>query len=256
MRTWPDDFVNKIVDLKPLLVGLEVMKEMPDECIDLVITSPPYPGNDKMWGELFRHNNFRKAHDFLGKVWKESLRIMRPGCKLIINIANCKRRPYIPNVHLLYQNIFDTRLAEPMGEIIWHKGYGQVGTAWGTFRNPGDLSLADQHEYIVVFRKQGKRKYYPGEQIPFQKFMSWRNTVWNISPEKASKLNHVAPFPLEIPIRLIQLYSYENEIILDPFLGSGTTAVACKELHRNFIGIEISEKYCIIARDRLRQGVL
>jgi len=247
---YPDDFINKII------CGdcLEVMKEMPDGCVDLIITSPPYPGNNKMWGELFRAENYVQAHDFLSIVWKECIRILKNGCKLIINIANTKRRPYIPNTYYIYKSLLS--LAEPLGEIIWNKGYGQLGTAWGSYCNPSDPSLADQHEYILVFRKFGERHKESGYKINARDFKSWRNSIWNISPEKASKIGHVAPFPERIPSRLIQLYSYENEIILDPLLGSGTTIRVAKDLKRNFIGVEINPDYCKIAEERLAQGVL
>jgi len=216
------DFRNRIIEGKAMdlpvnkiICGdcLEVMKEWPDNCVDLVVTSPPYPGNNKMWGKLFRAENYEEAHLFLAKVWNECLRILRPGCKLIINIANTKRRPYLPNVSKLYQTI----KAEPLGEIIWHKGYGQCGTAWGSYCNPSDPSLADQHEYIVVFRKYGERHKRPGYILSPRDFKSWRNSVWQIPPERASKIGHAAPFPEEIPKRLILLYSYEGEVVCDPF---------------------------------------
>jgi len=219
---WPDDFMNKII------CGdcLEVMREMPDNCVDLVLTSPPYPGNNKMWGELFRGENCVQAHNFLSTVWEECVRVLKNGCKLTINIANTKRRPYIPNTFHIYKCLLP--IVEPLGEIIWSKGYGQLGT----------------------------RHKEPGYKINARDFKSWRNSIWNIAPEKATKIGHVAPFPETIPNRLIQLYSYKNEIILDPFLGSGTTTRVAKDLKRNFIGIEINPEYCKIAEERLAQGVL
>lgn len=229
---------------------LEVMRELKDESVDLVLTSPPYPGNSKMWGELFRPGNCAEAHEFLGKVWTECLRALKPGCKLIINIANTQRRPYIPNTHFLYESI--GKSAEPLGEIIWHKGLGSIGTAFGTYCNGGDPSLADMHEYILIFRKWGKRQYRSGYFLDPKSFTSWRNSVWKIPPAKAKKVGHVAPFPEEIPKRLILLYSYPNEIVLDPFLGSGTTAVVAQNQDRKWIGIEIEESNCELATRRIR----
>ncbi|MCD6144114.1 DNA methyltransferase, partial [Thermococcus sp.] len=110
---------------------IEVMKEMESDSVDLVVTSPPYPGNNKMWGDMFNEKNIKKAHNFLSRVWDECIRLLKPGCKLIINIANTKRRPYIPNTHYIYSSIENK--IEPLGEIIWNKGYGQIGTAWGSF---------------------------------------------------------------------------------------------------------------------------
>jgi modification methylase len=228
---------------------LEVMKTLKAESVDCVITSPPYPGVNSMWGELFRVENFDKAHEFLNQVWDECLRLLRPGCKLIINIANTKRRPYLPNVARIYW--WAKGKIEPTGEIIWNKGYGQLGTAWGSFRMPSDPSLADQHEYIIVFRKFGKRQRPESfDKIDLKDFKSWRNSIWNIPPAKASLVGHVAPFPTQIPLRLITLYTFCGETVLDPFNGSGTTGEACIKLNRNYIGIEIESRYCELSRRR------
>lgn len=230
--------------------SLEILREMEKESIDLIITSPPYPGNNKMWGELFNERNVKEAHNFLSLVWNECIRVLNHGCKLIINVANTKRRPYIPNTHYIYSALINK--IEPLGEIIWNKGYGQVGTAWGSFRMPSDPALADQHEYILVFRKYGERfKPETYEKIGVFNFKSWRNSMWNIAPAKASKINHVAPFPLEIPKRLITLYSFENETVLDPFCGSGTVGVVAERLGRNSILIDKKREYCELSYERL-----
>jgi site-specific DNA-methyltransferase (adenine-specific) len=233
----------------------DVLPHIPDNCIDLVLTSPPYPGNNKMWGDLFKDSNILEAHKFLNFIWDLCISVLEDGGKLAINIANTKRRPYIPNTHYIYAHLIDK--IEPLGEIIWNKGYGQVGTAWGSFCSPSDPSLADQHEYILIFRKYGERqKPEVFDKIPVHDFNSWRNSIWNIPPAKASEVNHIAPFPEAIPNRLITLYSFEGEVILDPFLGSGTTAYCAKKLGRKCIGIEIEPKYCQIAVERLSQMVM
>ncbi len=228
---------------------LDVMKTLRAESVDCVITSPPYPGVNNLWGELYKAENFDKAHEFLNHVWDECLRLLRPGCKLIINIANTKRRPYLPNVARIHWWAKDK--IEPTGEIIWNKGYSQLGTAWGSFRLPSDPALADQHEYIIVLRKFGKRqKPESFEKIDLKDFKSWRNSMWSIPPAKASRVGHVAPFPIQIPTRLITLYTFKGETVLDPFSGSGTTGEACIRLSRNYIGIEKESKYCELTRKR------
>ena len=233
----------------------DVLPPIPDKSIDLVLTSPPYPGNNKMWGDLFKDDSAENAHLYLQDIWFECERVLNTGCKLAINIANTKRRPYIPNTHYVYRSCLG--ILEPLGEIIWNKGYGQIGTAWGSFRSPSDISLADQHEYILIFRKYGDRHRPEAfEKISVHDFKSWRNSIWNIAPAKASEEGHVAPFPEAIPNRLITLYSFGGETILDPFLGSGTTAYCAKKLNRKCIGIEIEEKYCLIAKNRLAQSVM
>jgi len=231
----------------------EILPELPK--VDLVLTSPPYPGNNKMWGELFKDDNIAEAHHCLNTVWDLCIELLNDGGKLAINVANTKRRPYIPNTYYIYRHLINK--VEPLGEIIWNKGYGQLGTAWGSFRSPSDPSLADQHEYILMFRKYGERqKPVAFEKIPLHDFKSWRNSIWNIAPAKASRENHIAPFPKAIPDRLITLYSFSGEVILDPFLGSGTTAYCAKKLNRKCVGIEIEEKYCEIAAKRCSQGVM
>jgi len=234
--------LNKIHNLDArVLLG-----ELGSESVHLIVTSPPYPGVCNMWGDLFKPERFREAHEFLSEVWDGCLNALKPGCKLIINIANTKRRPYLPNTHKIYE--WAERKCEPLGEIIWNKGYGPTGTAWGSFRSPSDPSLADQHEYILVFRKYGERER-PAEfeKIGLRDFKSWRNSVWNIVPAKASEVGHTAPFPEEIPKRLIMLYSFAGEIVCDPFAGSGTTCRVAEKLGRRWVGADIKPEYVDLA---------
>ena len=233
--------------------SLSVLKQAEDNSVDLVVTSPPYPGVDAMWGELYSPETFNEAHNFLNTIWDECLRILNPGCKLIINIANTKRNPYLANTYKIYDWAYKNQdLIEPKGEIIWHKGCGNNGTAWGSYCSPSDISLSDQHEYIIVLRKKGKRDIkQKGKVINAGDFCSWRNSIWNIAPEKASKVGHIAPYPLEIPRRLITLYSFEGEIVLDPFIGAGTTAIAAVQLNRKYIGIEHNKEYHELCEKRI-----
>lgn len=234
-----------------LLYGdtLQKLKEMQSKSIDLIVTSPPYPGVNNMWGDLYKPENFNLAHEFLNQVWNECLRILKDGCKLCINIANTKRRPYLPNTAKVYEWAMDK--CEPLGEIIWHKGYGQNGTAWGSYCNPSDMSLADQHEYILIFRKYGDREKQSGYFLNPKDFKSWRNSIWQISPAKAIDTKHIAAFPLEIPKRLILLYSYPNETVLDCFVGSGTTGIAAVNYGRKFIGIDHNETYINLSKNNI-----
>lgn len=144
---------------------------------------------------------------------------------------------------------------EPKGEIIWNKGIAPTGTAWGSYCSPSDPSLADQHEIILIFRKKGDH-YKPEDftPIPPALFMEYRRSIWAIAPAKAKIIGHPAPFPIDIPIRLITLYTFEGEIVLDPFMGSGQTALACLELKRRYIGIESEAEWVELAEQRIENN--
>ena len=122
-----DDYINKVIHSD----CLEGLKKLPDNSVHMLITSPPYAGVNNMWGDLFKEENFNEAHEWLNLVWDECLRVLKPGCKMAINIANTKRRPYLPNTHKIYS--WAENKVEAIGEIIWNKGYGTSGTAWGCF---------------------------------------------------------------------------------------------------------------------------
>lgn len=234
---------------------LTTLANMAENSMHLVVTSPPYPGVDAFWGDLFKAENFDAAHEFLDCVWDGCLRVLVPGGKLAINIANTDRRPYLPNVSRVYQWARRSGI-EPLGEIIWDKGYGQNGTAWGTYCNPADPALADRHEYILIFRKPGKREYRAGYYLHPRLFKSWRNSLWSIAPASATAENHIAPFPAEIPRRLILLYTYPQDIVYDPFVGSGTTVLAALETGRSGIGSEIDAEYASLARRNIAEWQL
>lgn len=235
---------------------LDALRDIPDESVDFVCTSPPYPGAPNLWGELFCPDNFEKAHLFLDSVWDECLRVLKPGCKLAINIANTNRSPYLPNTARIYW--WAKGKIEPKGEIIWNKTVNRnSSTGWGSWRSPSDAVLEDSHEYIIIFRKFGERfKPTTSPTIDRQEFLDFRKSVWNIRAESASRIGHVAPFPIEIPRRLLTLYTFADETVLDPFAGSGTTLVAARNLGRKAIGCEISKEYCDIMAKRLSQMLM
>lgn len=236
-----------------LLLGdtLDKLKEMESESVHLGICSPPYPGVPEMWGELFAPENFDKAHAWLDQVWNEYIRVLKPGCKLAINIGNTLRRPILPNAARVQMFAHSNPDVELISDIVWLKtGQATGDTAWGTYRNPTDPSMIDWHEHIIVMRKMGERQAQDksGYYISEKDFMQSRLSIWDFRPQSAKQRGHIAPFPLELPMRLIKFFSFPNEIVLDAFSGSGTTGEACALLDRDYIGIDHSAENNELAR--------
>lgn len=235
-----------------LLLGdtLAKLKEMESESVHLGICSPPYPGVTEMWGELFAPENFDKAHAWLDLVWTEQIRVLKPGCKLAVNIGNTLRRPILPNAARVQMFAHQHPEVDLISDTIWMQGQVAGNTAWGTYRNPSDPSMVDVHEHIIIMRKKGERqaedksRYYIGEND----FMEYRIAFWKIAAQSAKRRGHIAPFPLELPMRLIKFFSFPNEIVLDAFSGSGTTGEACALLDRDYIGIDHSAENNELAR--------
>lgn len=141
------------------------------------------------------------------------------------------------------------------GEIIWDKGNSGVSTAWGSWKSASNPVLRDIHEYILVFQKGSFKREKKGKEdtISKEEFLEYTKSIWSFKPESAKKVGHPAPFPIELPKRCIQLYSFKEDIVLDPFCGSGTTCLAAKRLGRYYIGYEIRKEYCEIAECRLKE---
>jgi RimJ/RimL family protein N-acetyltransferase len=141
------------------------------------------------------------------------------------------------------------------GEIIWNKGAGAgVSMAWGSWQSAANPVLRDVHEYILVFSKGSFRRKKPENKentISREQFMEWTKSVWTMNPESARKVGHPAPFPIELPYRLIQLYTFRGDVILDPFMGSGSTAIAAVKAQRKYIGYENNPKYVKLAEERI-----
>jgi site-specific DNA-methyltransferase (adenine-specific) len=197
--------------------------------------------------------------DFLKKVWSETQRVLAPGGRACINVANLGRKPYIPLHMYIVRDMLDLGF-QMRGEIIWDKGASAAAsTAWGSWRSPANPTLRDVHEYILVFSKGDFRRKRPEDRqstITRDQFLEYTKSIWSFPAASARKVGHPAPFPVELPYRLIQLYTYTDEIILDPFMGSGSAALAARKAGRRFVGYEIDEAYVRLAETRLAEARL
>jgi DNA modification methylase len=240
----PDQIINKI-----LTTSSEEMRDLPDTSIHLMVTSPPY--------------NARKEYDedltldeylaMLERVFQEVNRVLVPGGRACINIANLGRKPYIPLSAFITQIMINLGFLM-RGEIIWDKGSSAgSSTAWGSWLSASNPALRDVHEYILVFSKGRFKRKSEGRKATIERedFLELTKSVWQFPTESASRVGHPAPFPIELPRRLIELYTFEDEVVLDPFMGSGTTALAAMNTHRRFVGYEINETYVKIALERI-----
>jgi site-specific DNA-methyltransferase (adenine-specific) len=227
------------------------MTAIPDNSVALAFTSPPYNVGKEYDDDI----GFEEYLELIRAVGQEVYRVLKPGGRYVINIANLGRKPYIPLHSFFYMLHIQQLDFLPMGEIIWLKGRGASGScAWGSWRSAKAPRLRDLHEYLLVFAKQSYSRPDKGEStIERDEFMAATLSVWEIPPESARSVGHPAPFPVELAKRVVQLYSYRDDVVLDPFMGSGTTCVAARQLGRRYIGFEISEEYCAIARDRLEK---
>jgi site-specific DNA-methyltransferase (adenine-specific) len=230
----------------------EDMHELADNSIHLMVTSPPY----NVGKEYDQDLNLVEYRNLLNTVWGEVYRVLVPGGRACVNIANLGRKPYIP----LHAYIIEDMLSLGFlmrGEIIWDKAASSgSSTAWGSWLSASNPTLRDVHEYILVFSKESYKRKPPEKRnnsIDKEQFLESTKSVWTFPSVSAKKIGHPAPFPQELPARLIQLYTFENEIILDPFMGSGQTALAAVKAGRKYVGYETNQPYIQLAESRLSE---
>lgn len=224
------------------------MSMIPDASVALAFTSPPYNVGKDYDADI-------SLADYLAlirQVASEVHRVLLPGGRYVINIANLGRKPYIP----LHMHFYQEHMAVgflPMGEIIWQKARGASGNcAWGSWQSAKAPRLRDIHEYLLVFAKAGYSRPDRGQSdIGRDEFMAATLSIWEIPPESARRVGHPAPFPVALAERVIRLYSYVDDVVLDPFLGSGSTAVAARQNQRHYVGFDISPEYCALAAERI-----
>jgi DNA modification methylase len=231
----------------------EKMDELPDNSIHLMVTSPPYNASKDYDQDL----SLEEYLGLLERVWSETFRVLAPGGRACINVANLGRKPYIP----LHKHVIEQMQAVGFlmrGEIIWNKGASaSPSTAWGSWMSAANPVLRDVHEYILVFSKGTFRRKRKKKEntISREEFLEWTKSVWTFPAVSARKIGHPAPFPEELPHRLIQLYTFKGDVVLDPFAGSGTTCLAALKDERHFTGYEINPQYLVLAKKRLKENL-
>lgn len=245
----PLQFLDKI-----FCKSSEKMEELPDNSVHLMVTSPPYNVGKEYDEDL----TLEEYLEFLKRVWKEVYRVLVPGGRACINIANLGRKPYIPLHAFIIKDMLDLGFLM-RGEIIWNKASSAgSSTAWGSWLSPANPTLRDVHEYILIFSKGmfSRRNINRKSTITRDEFLEFTKSVWTFPAVSAKDIGHPAPFPVELPYRLIQLYTYEGEVVLDPFIGSGQTAIAAIKTGRHYIGYDIEEKYVKLTERRIREFLI
>jgi site-specific DNA-methyltransferase (adenine-specific) len=225
------------------------MDEIPDSSIHLMITSPPYNCNK----EYDRNLSFNDYRQLLKDVFRTTYNKLVTGGRACINLANLGRKPYIPLHTYIIEDMIEIGFLM-RGEIIWDKGpSASSSTAWGSWLSPVNPVLRDTHEYILIFSKQSFNRLRLGKESDLKKeeFLEWTKSIWSFSAVSAKSIGHPAPFPEELPKRLIKLYTFKNDIILDPFCGSGTTCITALKNCRHFIGYDIEKEYVDLANKRI-----
>jgi site-specific DNA-methyltransferase (adenine-specific) len=241
------------------------MPELDDNSVALVVTSPPYFAGKEYEAALGQGvpTTYAEYLGMLEEVFGECMRTLEPGGRIAVNVANLGRRPYrslSADVTWILQDRLRLLLR---GEIIWVKARGSSGScAWGSFQRPANPVLRDLTERVIVASKgrfdrarsarQRSARGLPSEgSVSRDEFMEATTDLWEIPAESATRVGHPAPFPVELPERLIQLYTYRDDLVLDPFVGSGTTAVAAMRTERHFAGYDTDEEYVLHAKRRL-----
>lgn len=244
----PADYENRIVCAD----SLELLKKLPDNCVDIIVTSPPYNfGLD--YGAHNDTSHWDAYYATLFQIFDACIRVLKYGGRFVVNVQPLYS-DYIPSHHII-SNFFLSRKMIWKGEILWEKNnYNCKYCSWGSWKSPASPYLKYTWEFIEVFckgelKKEGEKR---NADITEDEFKSWVVAKWSIAPERRMKeFGHPAMFPEQLVERALKLFSFQNDVVLDPFNGAGTTTVVAKRLHRRFLGVDSSPIYCQTARERL-----
>jgi len=265
-----DDTVNPCGAADTVICGdARDMRDVADNSVALVVTSPPYfagKAYELALGEGHIPATYLEYLTMLRDVFAECRRVLEPGGRMCVNVANLGRRPYRSLAGDVTTILQDELAMLLRGEIIWVKAKGASGScAFGSWMKASNPVLRDVTERVVVASK-GSFGRVPNLQkrielglphesdISKDEFLASTLDVWEIRPERARRVNHPAPFPVELPERLIRLYTYVDDVVLDPFLGSGSTAVAAVQNGRRYVGYDTDPEYVAIAEARIAQA--
>ena len=263
-----DTVVRSPIEAKLVAGDARQMGEVDGDSVALVVTSPPYFAGkeyEAAMGEGHVPASYLEYLAMLRDVFAECRRVLEPGGRIAVNVANLGRKPYrslSADVIGILQDDLGLLLR---GEVVWLKARGASGScAWGSFCSPANPVLRDVSERVVIASKgrfdravdRPRRRALglPAEATTTKdEFMEATTDVWEIPSERATRVGHPAPFPVELPQRLIELYTYAEDLVLDPFMGSGTTAVAALRSRRRYVGYDTESRYVRMAERRVRQ---
>jgi site-specific DNA-methyltransferase (adenine-specific) len=246
------------------------MDAVKEGSVALVVTSPPYFAGKAYEEELERDGipgSYLEYLDMLREVFRECVVKLEPGGRMAVNVANLGRKPYRSLSADVIRILQDDLGLLLRGELVWQKAEGATGScAWGSFRSAANPVLRDLTERVVVASKgrfdravgakERKARGLPHRNtLTADDFMALTLDVWSIPPESARRVGHPAPFPVELPEQLIRLYTFEGDLVLDPFMGSGSTMVAAARLGRRYVGYDLDPDYVQLSRDRVAAAI-
>ena len=234
--------------------NLKVLKQLPNNCVDIIVTSPPYN-----FGMEYDSDNdslfWKEYYEKLFNIFLECIRVLKYGGRFVVNVQPLYS-DYIPTHHII-TNFFLEQKMIWKGEILWEKNnYNCKYCSWGSWKSPSSPYLKYTWEFIEIFCKGDLKKTGNKENIDItgDEFKQWVLAKWSIAPERKMKeYGHPAMFPEELVNRCLKLFSYQNDIVLDPFNGAGTTTYVAAKINRHYLGIDISQEYCNTAINRLKK---